>query len=89
MLIQVHPVRSGRVAKREATHVIEVDGRVRHRQCRWTGSDSEWSRRRPRHERKGPGIGGAGGLEVTVSGRDVDLATGEDLASAMQVDWKW
>ena len=25
--IQVHPVRLGRVAKREATHVIKVDGR--------------------------------------------------------------
>ena len=87
MLIQVHPVRSGRVAKREATHVIEVDGRVRHRQCRWTASNSEWSRRRSRHGRR-PGIGDAGGLEVVVSGRDVDLATGEVLASEVQVGWK-
>ena len=38
---------------------------------------------------RGPGIGDAGGLEAVVSGRDVDLAKGEDLASAMQVDWKW
>eukprot|EP00964_Phaeocystis_antarctica_P126073 scaffold89797_cov36-Phaeocystis_antarctica.AAC.1 len=98
--------------KREATHVIEVDGRVRHRQCRWTASNSEWSRRRPRPGRRPyiggagglsdsewprrrsrhggrPGIGDAGGLEVVVSGRDVDLTTGEDLASATQVDWKW
>ena len=35
-----------------------------------------------------PRIGDAGGLEVVVCGRDVDLAKGEDLASEMQVDWK-
>ena len=42
---------------------------------RWAGNGSEWPRHRSRQGR-GPGIGDAGGLEVVVSGRDIDLATG-------------